>query len=298
MSKALALPRCRICDSGHIERVVHQLKRSRFDILRCRSCATEFMEPQPGSEEIRGLYNSEYYKAWNTASGETSAVGEMKKATFSRRVSDLKQYVPGGRILDVGTAFGFFLEVARDAGFDPYGVEISEYSGGIAAGKFGADRIHIGTLETAPFAPGMFDAIAMSDLLEHVLDPIRILKLAHRLLRPGGVVLITTPNTDSLSRQLMGKNWLHYHLEHLFYPNPKSIKIMASKAGFSMSLCKVAAKTINLGYIHSQLLTHRHWALTPLITLIYAVTRPFATKPINLTMGDIAVILEKPAVAS
>ena len=297
MSKAPALPRCRICDSGKIERVVHQLKRSRFDILRCRSCATEFMDPQPGFEEIKSLYNSEYYKSWNTTSGETSAVGEMKKATFSHCISDLKKYVASGRILDVGTASGFFLEVARDAGFEPYGVEISEYSGRIAAGKFGADHIHIGTLETAPFAPGMFDAIAMSDVLEHVLDPIRILKLAHKLLRPGGVVLITTPNTHSISRQVMGKSWVHYHLEHLFYPNPRSIKIMASKADFRVTICKAAVKTMNVAFLHSTLLTYRHWALTPLIKLIYAVTKPFATKQINLKMGDIAVILEKPAVA-
>jgi ubiquinone/menaquinone biosynthesis C-methylase UbiE len=206
----------------------------------------------------------------------------------------LKAHVRTGRILDVGTATGFFLEVAQAAGFEPYGVEISEYSGAIAAKKFGAGRIHIGTLETAPFPAGSFDAIAMTDLIEHVTTPVDTLRLAHRFLKPGGVVILTTPNSHSLSRKLMGRSWTHYKMEHLFYMNPRAIQVIAQKAGFRLVLCRSAEKTMSIGYLHSQLLEYRHWALTPAIRLVAALFRPFVAHPIHLKMGEIVVILEKP----
>ena len=225
--------------------------------------------------------------------GETTEVASVKKMTFSKRIQDIRQYVRSGKILDVGTASGFFLEVARDAGFEPFGIELSEYSGAIAARKFGGDHIHIGTLETAPFPAGTFDAIAMSDLLEHVTDPIGVLRVANRLLKPGGYLLIMTPNTHSLSRRVMGKNWTHYKLEHLNYGNPGSMGVMARNTGFRVASCRPAEKVMNLAYLRSQLCVYRHWVLTPVVRFLYALCRPFAAAPISLTMGEMVAILQK-----
>jgi len=109
----------------------------------------------------------DYYKSELTTSRETSAVGEMKKATL-------------------------FLEVARDAVVDPYGR-------GVSAGKFGADH-HIETLEAAPFAPGMFDAIAMSDAPEHELmdKSISFIRIQNRL-RACQAGRALTPRTKPVS---------------------------------------------------------------------------------------------------
>ena len=118
----------------------------------------------------------------------------------------------------------------------------------------------------------------MSDLLEHVTSPVEILRLASALLRPGGCILITTPNTHSLSHRLMGNRWTHYKVEHLFYPNPPAMRLMAEKAGLRVELCKTADKAVNLDYLHSQLGVYRHWALTPLMRLAFTLFRPLATR--------------------
>ena len=285
---------CPVCSrSKPFDVVTRSLRDSRFSVVCCTDCKTSFLDPMPRVEEIRAIYSADYYKAWGMEAGETTEVASMKKMTFAKRIQDIRQHVRSGKILDVGTASGFFLEVARDAGFEPFGIELSEYSGAIAARKFGGDHIHIGTLETAPFPAGTFDAIAMSDLLEHVPDPIEVLRLANRLLKPGGVLLIMTPNTRSLSSRVMGKNWTHYKLEHLNYSNPGSMEVMARNTGFRVASCKPAEKIMNLAYLRSQLCVYRHWALTPAIRILYALCRPFAAAPISLTMGEMVAILQK-----
>ncbi|MBW5381276.1 class I SAM-dependent methyltransferase, partial [Brachyspira hampsonii] len=83
----------------------------------------------------------------------------------------------------IGTASGFLLEEAKLLGFEPYGVELSEYSSSIAKKKFGDDRIHNGTLETSSFQENFFDVITMTDLLEHIQNPIEILKYSYKILK-------------------------------------------------------------------------------------------------------------------
>src|SRR5437868_6140620 len=75
------------------------------------------------------------------------------------------------RLLDCGAATGFLLDVARDLGYDPYGLELSEFGAGVIAGKLGADRVFCGELQHAKFdgvQPGGFDVVTMCDYIEHV----------------------------------------------------------------------------------------------------------------------------------
>src|SRR5262245_2367170 len=178
----LSAERCRICESSNIGITHKLLADDQFNLLRCFDCGAEFLDPQPSSEETQALYGPQYYEAWNMSAGENSAVRAIKLDTFSRCIRDLKKFVQTGNLLDVGTATGFLLESPRSHGFEAYGVEPSEYAGRITASKFGKERIHIGTLESAPFPPAMFDAVVMTDLLEHVPNPLLTLRCAYSLL--------------------------------------------------------------------------------------------------------------------
>lgn len=160
------------------------------DIVCCPNCKLEFIYNQPNFEEIKSIYSSEYYKAWGMEFGENNEVAFMKKSTFRNMLNKILPYKTSGNILDIGTASGFLLEEAKKMGFEPYGVELSEYSSSIAKKKFGNDRIYNGTLETSPFKESFFDVITMTDLLEHIQDPISTLKISNKLLNNctgGGV---------------------------------------------------------------------------------------------------------------
>jgi 2-polyprenyl-3-methyl-5-hydroxy-6-metoxy-1,4-benzoquinol methylase len=198
------------------------------------------------------------------------------------------------RILDVGCATGYFLELAKEEGFQPYGVEYSAYAAARARLRVGEEAIFQGTLEQSVFPKASFTAIALSDLLEHVRTPAGTLELAKDLLKSGGVILIMTPDTGSLSRYVMGQRWTHYKTEHLFYFNRRSITWLANRCGLRVAHFERSKKALNLAYLHSQFGVYSHWLLTPLIGFLYRLA-PVSLRQHNfyLSIGEMVVILKK-----
>ena len=255
----------------------------------------EFLNPQPTWDEIKEIYSSGYYASWDMTNAENENTARMKRATFARRLQELRAYIDGGPILDVGTATGFFLDEVKAQGkFDPYGVEVSEYAGGIAAQKFGKDRIHIGTLETAPFPDNFFSAVAMSDLIEHVQDPLAILQKVRQILKPGGIAMIVTPDASSLTRKLMGAKWTHFKLEHLFYFTPRSMQRLAKDSGLQLLSQGRAKKSLTLKYLHDQFEVYPHPVFTPASKILSTALKPWERHSFSITIGELLAYLQKP----
>jgi SAM-dependent methyltransferase len=240
------------------------------------------------------MYAAKYFDAWAMRSGDRREIAAMKGETFTPYLRHLREMVPLGPILDVGTATGFFLHTARCFGFEPYGIEVSDYAAQIAMAKFGAERIHHGTIETCSFPNGTFTAITMFDLLEHVIDPLGTLRKAHDLLQRGGVIAIVTPDTSSLTRQLMGSSWPHYKLEHLSYWNPSTLRFAASEAGFSVEGIRPAVKTVTPRYMRAQLAVYPNALLKPMAALLAHWDRT-ADMKFAITMGEMTAYLRKSA---
>jgi 2-polyprenyl-3-methyl-5-hydroxy-6-metoxy-1,4-benzoquinol methylase len=216
----------------------------------------------------------------------------MKTATFLPYLERLTRMTHAGAILDVGTGTGFFLQAAERYGFQPYGIKLSDYAAAIAATKFAADRIHRGTLEDAPFPEHFFSAVTMFDVLEHLRDPVGSLVIARRLLRSGGVLVIVTPNTASLTRRLMSTAWLHYKLEHLSYWNPRTMRHVAEMTGYSVHSLTSAKKALTLGYARTHLLAYP----VPILTVLAGrlqVPRRIARRTLTMSIGEIAAYLRK-----
>ena len=287
---------CIVCGNAACQPLFRNLQRSRFSIARCPGCGLEFLVPQPDREEIAKIYSADYFTSWDMNRSENEITAGMKRLTFARRLRELRQFASSGPILDVGTATGFFLdEVIAEGRFEPYGIELSEYAGAIARVKFGAERIHIGTIETAPFPPGFFSAVTMSDLIEHVGDPAGALARAHRLLKPGGVAMIVTPDTTSISRRSMGRRWTQFKIEHLFYFSPATMRRIAASCGFQVLSVRRARKAMTLKYLREQFQVYRHPVLTPLSRGLGWLLRPWEDQPFPIAMGEMLVFLQKSA---
>jgi 2-polyprenyl-3-methyl-5-hydroxy-6-metoxy-1,4-benzoquinol methylase len=284
---------CPICGGSDVRPLFARVRGTAFDIARCGGCTVQMLSPQPTWEQIKAIYDAGYYKAWGMAQGETQQVAAMKKSTFQRHLRRIARSITGGKILDVGTASGFFLEVAEKLGFEPWGVELSDYSAGLAQQKFGVDRIWNGTLETAPFQRGSFAAVAMSDLLEHVTDPVATLTTSREFLEPRGIVFVMTPNTGSLTNRLMGARWTHYKAEHLFYFNRRSIAEAARRAGLQLVDFRPAVKTLTLRYVQTQLLAYPHRVLTPLARAAFSTAFFARDWQIPIVIGEFTAILKK-----
>jgi SAM-dependent methyltransferase len=144
--------------------------------------------------------------------------------TFTRRLRAIHHYRPTGRVLDVGCGPGFFMEAAAQMGYDTWGIDPSTYIASVAQEKFGA-RVQEATIETADFASQSFDIMGAFDTFEHIYDPLKFLTAAHSLLKPGGLLAITTPDPTSRLARVSGRRWVSFKIpEHVFYWSPVTIR--------------------------------------------------------------------------
>ena len=134
----------------------------------------------------------------------------------------------------------------------------------------------------------------MSDLIEHVRVPAETLTRAAALLTDGGVIMIMTPDTGTLSNKVMGRRWTHYKPEHFFYFNRRSMNWLAEKCGLQVAYYERSRKALNIDYLHTQLNVYRHWLLTPLISTLHRLL-PAKMTALNFyfSIGEMVVILKR-----
>ncbi len=118
--------------------------------------------------------------------------------------------IPGGRVLDVGAGFGFFLEAAERAGYEGYGIEVSAHAAEQARRRTRAQVLQQGAEEPFPFPDAHFDAVTLLDVIEHLPRYPITLASCRRCLRPGGKLVVITLNARSLARPLLGRRWAWY----------------------------------------------------------------------------------------
>jgi len=205
-----------------------------YDVVRCTACRLVFVWPQPTREELEALYSSGTYHA---ALDETE-----RRRYFARRLRQVEGLVPQrGRLLDVGCSKGLFLEVARAEGWDAVGIELNRNAVEEARAR-GLD-VHQGEVADQPFEAASFDVITLFDLIEHARDPRATLAACHRLLRPEGILVVTTPDIGGLVPRVT--YWLFARTlgawehptppGHLFQFSRKTLIQMLANSGFTVA---------------------------------------------------------------
>jgi len=137
----------------------------------------------------------------------------------------------GRRLLEIGVGSGSFLEFARIQGFQVLGCDLSGPICGHVERKYHIP-VHHGHVDTLPDGPA-FDVVVMNHVLEHVSDPVGLLREVRRRMNRGGVLHIVVPNVDSWESRLRG--WTGFEPYHLVYFRPTTLKIAAERAGFLVS---------------------------------------------------------------
>lgn len=114
-----------------------------------------------------------------------------------------------GRVLDVGAGTGDQVAELVRLGYDAIGLEPNAQAVAIALSR--GRPVHHGTAEAPPFEDASFDTVILSQVMEHLVDPIAALSSLRRLLRPGGRLIVLTPNVQGVPRRLFGNEWAHWH---------------------------------------------------------------------------------------
>ena len=173
--------------------------------MRCRACGHLYLNPRPLASDLAVIYPSNYYAF---AGPGNPLVARLRRRWEGGKVRLYRELVGEGprRLLDVGCGNGRFLSLLRDFGppeWQLVGVEFD--AAAVAQCRALGFEAHAGRVEDLPASDGSFDAVIMLQLIEHVEDPVAIARSVHRLLRPGGVFIIETPNLGGLDYRLFKK---------------------------------------------------------------------------------------------
>ncbi len=141
------------------------------------------------------------------------------------------------RLIDVGCSRGDFVAAATASAFDAEGVEPAPQIA--AAARAAGRKVHTGLLEEQQFADAQFDAVSLFEVVEHLRAPLVLLRECRRILRPGGVMLLSTGNAASWTARVMKARWDYFQTEkdagHVSFFNPRSIALLAERTGFEVA---------------------------------------------------------------
>lgn len=219
-------------------------------MLRCRTCRLGFLATFP--QDPWALYDTlEYYQSWNDPGSRGLEMSRrVKEKTADWVLGQIERLVgPRRRLLEVGCAFGHFLERARARGYDVHGVEVSPAVEQAARSGLTVFRM---PLEQIPVADGSYDAIVLLDVIEHLPDPVAVVKQCRRLLNTaGGILLLITPDLESLACKVFKSRWVHFKSEHLYYYSKVSLTKLLRMNGFEVMRIRRASKGMSLRYLVS-----------------------------------------------
>lgn len=238
---------CYLCNT-RLDILVENLHDTRhgtpgsFSIYICPSCglsATHSVQ-----EDLLALYERvlrnrprRWYRQWYRALTRSS-LGVCARLYLDRANSflNLLSFAGlslGAQLLDVGCGIGDWMVLFRSRGFDVYGVDLNPKAVRIAVER----GLNVRCMRAEELAKSgeRFDVVVLSQLLEHVQDPVGVLLGLHSLLQPEGKLLIAVPNFNSRYRERFGRDWVNWYVPfHLFHYTESSLRLILTKAGYEI----------------------------------------------------------------
>ena len=221
---------CPVCDSRAIVHV-----RTSADIVQCCDCETVYLRTRLTRDAMRKLYQSYANEGSHMALPKSRADAESSGLKRDYFLKEILQFAkPGGNFLDVGCGWGGFLLNARDHGFQPRGIELTQ-----ACVNYANSQLQLPVTDTqldeADIAPGSLRVVTMNHVFEHLPNPRGALKKIWEALEPGGMFCGIVPNFASVCSEVLGEKW--YWLDHFYHYQhftPVTLLRLFESAGFAV----------------------------------------------------------------
>jgi 2-polyprenyl-3-methyl-5-hydroxy-6-metoxy-1,4-benzoquinol methylase len=228
------------------------LEKNGYSIYRCDSCGLlrtnlnqkyeEFLKIQYASGYFTGDPEKKAYEDYE----KDRAYIEWNLQKFLRKII---KYKSSGRLLDVGCAMGYFVQLSQKYGFDSYGFDVSEFA--ITVGRKNIkNKLSIGSIDSIQYEKKSFDIITLFDVFEHLADPKKDIQKLLGFLKDDGILVLATGNTSSFFAKMNGRRWTFFNPpQHLFFYNSSNMRLFLSKMNLKVLEQFSVNKLLSLRYI-------------------------------------------------
>lgn len=219
---------CNLCNADDTFLVTTQ---NGYKVVRCKSCGLVYVNPRPDNEALKHLYDEYHQRNGKVVSDWAKLMGK----NFKEILLFLNKALPDkGKLLDIGCGYGHFIEIMKQQGWSVYGIDLSPKVLLYAKEK-GLDVLET-SIDDVSVPDEYFDVVTAFYVLEHVTNPLHVLKNMYKMLKPCGILVLRVPHTTPIIRILSFfriKNNLYDTPYHLFDYSPEIIIQLLKKAGFS-----------------------------------------------------------------
>ena len=210
----------------------HDKKDNLYEVLlQCSDCGYIWADLNVTDEQLKKLYDRNYFFGEEYA--DYLKEEKALRKNFSRNLKLLSRYCPSGRMLEIGSAYGFFLDMAREH-YEVEGVELNEDACHHAKSQFDLNVACTDFLKQ-DLPEGQYDIIVMWATIEHLKDPDLYMEKIKRLLKPGAIFACTAPDIGSVLAGIQKEKWRQIHPPtHLNYFSKQTLEKFLNKYGLNV----------------------------------------------------------------
>lgn len=221
---------CNLCKSTN---KINLFLKDNIPIIKCPQCGLVYADIDITDEEkLTKIYNYDYFFGEEYLNYINDKKALQKK--FKKIIPLITQYNDGGELLEIGSAYGFFLEIAKEY-WNVTGIEFSEEACAYIKKEQSDLNSICGNFLTIPLKEDFYDVVCMWDTMEHLVDPYSCIKKINRVLKQGGIFCFTTCDIDSLLPKIQGEKWRwFYPPSHLFYYSVSTLRKFLEANNFEM----------------------------------------------------------------
>jgi len=205
-------------------------------LRRCGGCGLGYISPRLSGQSLRKLYSRKYYFDYSVWRGiPIAGENEAEEIVLAhRRLARVEQWVPSGRLLDIGGFTGQLLRAARERGYEPSVVELDAWTVKHARKKY-ILNVRSGPLRASTFPGQSFNLITLIDVLEHFPDPVEKMSTVAELLHPGGIVLTVVPNAGCREARRDILAWKHFKpWKHICLYDSRTLRELGLRSGLEL----------------------------------------------------------------
>jgi 2-polyprenyl-3-methyl-5-hydroxy-6-metoxy-1,4-benzoquinol methylase len=264
-----------------------------WNIVKCNHCDFVYVNPRLQKKELLKIYTDNYFDNTDVGYFHYKENKELRKKNFQKWIDDSVNFLghdEDRNALDIGCAAGYCLEIFKTKGWRPYGIELNtEYAGQLLQNGY--------KVYNSPFLDISFEEkysiITLFDVVEHLTDLQEHFIKLHSILDNSGIIVLITPDYNSLQRKLLGKKWFQFKpIEHIHYFSLTTFKKLIDSTGFTIVSSKKAGQYSNADFLINRLEKYKFGFLVPLFNFIANLLR-LKNKDLYIDTASLYVVLKK-----